>query len=211
MSTPRSQVGICNMALMNIGVTNFINAIDDGTPEAECCSLVWDDCLEMATARYAWPWAIKQAALTVLSSVTRKEWEYVYSLPTDCLVPLGLVLEDTKLEDLNPEERNVFDVVGNDAGDGKILVTDLDSSNDDFDVLLYIAKIDSPPAFSATFSNALAWLMSSKLALGLKKDPSLSGQCLQMYEATLVQAAAEAANGRQRPLQPTTPSIAIRE
>lgn len=197
-------VSICNRGLSRIGHTISIQALDEeGSVEAEQSNLHFEDCRDEALEAFPWNFATKRATLAIVAGAERTDWEYVYALPTDCLAVRFLVREGVR----NPSaaERVPFHIEANDAGDGRILVTDLEDAE-----LVYTMKHVTPGVWPPAFVSALAWRLAAELALGVKKDRALAKDCLVAYGIALQQAEVLAANERQRELPPTTPSIAAR-
>lgn len=203
-----TKVDLWNRALHRIGETTIIESEEEESNPAEVCRLHYSDCLGKALENFPWPFATKQAALSQPEGVTRTGWEYVYALPDDCVRPIALLAEDERLGLKAVGGRYPFAVMLNDTADGKLLCTDLDST--DFECLEYTALVEDVRMWPRQFCDALVWLLASEAAFAIKKDPTLAGHMLEAYAASIMQARADVLNGQQADPEPTTPSIAIR-
>lgn len=179
-----SEAQICNIALARIGVKTFITALSDSSAEAEACNILYAPMRDATLEAFPWPFATRRATLAVLAGVTRSGWSYSYALPTDCIAPRYLYAGERQ-----PAARNrvAFAVEANDAGDGRILITDEQNAE-----LVYTAKVTNPDTFSPLFRDALSWLLAADLALVLVVKPQLEIQCRQRFQMLISQAGAAA-------------------
>lgn len=212
MGRTQSEIAIWNKALSRIGETDFVEATTQSTPAAEACSLHYEDCLEQMLERFPWPFATKQADISSPSGVSRTGWDYIYTLPSDCIRPIALLAEDVRVSLLGLGGAPTFEIRLNDAGNGRLLCCDLDVSVEDFEVLEYIPMLTSAAitTMPRAFIDALAWRLAAELAMALKKDPTLAAKCLGAYEGSIDRAMCDVLNAREEDPRPTTPSIAKR-
>lgn len=151
-------------------------------------------------------------AVKIAVTVEREGWEYVYSLPSDCITPLGLVRDGEVYEALPSQYKDFFDVVPNDDGSALLLVTN-QKYGTDFDHLLYIAEITDLSLWPGKFKEAMSWAMAEVFALSLKKDTQKADYCRSRYEKELNHAAAVSFNSsgsRKHGWDVMPPSIAVR-
>jgi hypothetical protein len=206
-----NKIGIWNRALFRVGESGSkVEAETDTSIAAEACLLVYDDCLEQTLESFDWPFATKQIALSEPAGVSRTGWEYVYTLPADCVRPIALLAEDQRMGLLTKDMRFPFAIFVDDADEKQYLCADVDIAEEDFEVLEYIALIEYVPAYPRRFVSALSWLLASELALSLKKDTKLSITCLQAYDLEITKAQADALNREKPDPKQTTPSVAAR-
>jgi hypothetical protein len=198
-----TDVEICNRALGRIGHTQLIQTLADSNVEAEQCDLNFDACRDEALQFHAWNFATKRVVLAELTLVERTDWEYVYTYPSDCLFARFIVPPGVR----NPMaiERIEFKIEANDAGDGRVILTDQEDAE-----LVYTMRHTAPTVWPETFASALAWRIAVELALGVKKDPAMAERITTGYDRTILKAAATDANEGQGPMPATTPSIAAR-
>lgn len=194
-------VQLCNLALLRVGVKDFIESLTEDTVQGQACNVAYALCLDTALASAPWPFATKRATLSLLTDVARTDWDYCYQVPTDCLRALFVVSASGR----NPraDQRTPFEVEAN--GTGLILLTDTEDAE-----LVYTARVTTVPRFSPLFADALAWLLASELVLGLAVKPELGRACLERYQLALSKAATAAANERQADAPPVPEWIAGR-
>lgn len=203
-----TQVDICNMALMNIGESHLIQSLDESSTPARACKLWYERSVKLALGFFPWPWATTQAVLSLLANVTRVGWEYVYALPGDCVTPLALLADGERIGLLSKDARHPFALQWGGEGVGSVLCTDL--AADDFDALEYIAHVDDPASYPEAFVQVVAWVLSGRLAMAIKKDPALAGQCMAAAQDMANQSAAHALTSHQRDPDPLSPTLAAR-
>lgn len=145
--------------------------------------------------------------VTVITS--RIGWEYVYPLPVDCVAPIALLTEDTRLSLVPHESRIRFEVLPDDAGEGLLLCCDV--APDDFERLEYVYLCEYAPLWPAQFEEALACRLASELALSITKDRALAAGLLAAHRDALDRASVNASNlGNDESHRALTPSIAAR-
>ncbi len=144
--------------------------------------------------------------LRITVSTSRVGWDYLYSLPADCITPVALLTAGTRLDLLQERQKEEWDKLINDAGDGYVLACNVA----EVDAFEYVTSVTNVAAWDATFLNAVVFRLAADLALDVKKDPQLAGQLMAAYGGTLDQAFAQAKNARQHTTKPTSPSVAAR-
>jgi hypothetical protein len=148
---------ICNRALQLIKNTKRIAALTEGTKEANACEVIYDEMRDTLLEMHQWNFATKRVQLARLTDPPAFEWDYAYSLPSDCL--------------------RVVSVHPSSDGRGTVYYK-LENGNiltDEKEVYLrYIARVEDPNLMPPTFRNALVKLMASSLAVGLAQSTSLS-------------------------------------
>ena len=94
-----SEVGVCNLALNAIGARNNISSLAEASREAEVCNLWFSPVRDQVLTSAVWPEATQMKYLAVLKETDedldgiwalgdpRPGYQYVYSLPSDCLRP----------------------------------------------------------------------------------------------------------------------------
>lgn len=211
---PTSVVDIWNIALLAVGETDLLSGVDDSGQAADLCRLHYYKCLEqLLGCGHPWTFALKHGELTQLEDTTRTGWDYIYSIPTDCLLPLALLAEDERVELKQRGERLAYRIMQGDDGASKILCTDYDNSAsaDEFDVLEYVANTAPVTLMSADFIDALGYLLAFHLARAIPKKRDLAGDCYLYAQQVLAVAIAHDASQEERAGErPTTRSLAVR-
>jgi hypothetical protein len=145
--------------------------------------------------------------MTVATS--RHGWDFLYALPDDCVTPIALLAGDARYELTPVANRIPFEIVLNDAKDGKLLCCDVSAADDEFERLKYVAVVDEIGIMPPDFMEALAWRLGAELATGLKKDQNLAQMCLRMASAQVSVEGANSSNEGHK-AAPPTPSLAAR-
>lgn len=197
---PATPAELCNLALGRIGIRADIQQLTDDNEEAIACNNCYGPARDRTLQAISWRFASRQATLA-LATVTRLNWDFVYRLPVDCLVP-RLIVPDMQVP--GPEDRIPFDW-GDDAATGAILFTDRE-----FAVLEYTAKFTDVARFTPAFVEAVAWRLAGDLALRLPNKTSLADGCEKQATRELLAAAAFNSNAAQVGRAPEADSIRVR-
>lgn len=90
-----SIINICNSALLEIGARVQINSLDDNSPAANACSLLYHEKVRMLLRGACWDFARRQVPLTLYKAAVingnvsanppPQPWQYEYLYPPDCL------------------------------------------------------------------------------------------------------------------------------
>lgn len=203
-----TKVDIWNRALDRIGETEAIEDEADDRLAAAVCRRHYDDCVGEVLEDFPWPFAKKQGQLAELAGAGRAGWTHTYALPADFVAPRAILVGGLRVGLEAAETRVPYELQSNDAGDGQVLVTDVDLA--DADAFEYTARIEVVAAFPRLFVNALAWRLAAELALGVRKDPKLAGSCLQMCEGAIAKAFTAQLRGAQEDPEPEASSIRAR-
>lgn len=156
-----SIVGICNIALGNLGA-NLISSLTEDTPEATLCNVHWDNVRRSLLSTHPWNFAIKRQQLTALGTAPAFGYAYQYQLPSDCLRVLRVEdNDDYKLE-------------------GRTILTDADAC-----YLKYVYDNLDVASWSDPFVDLAATRMQLELAYGITKSTSQKEQAMQLYEYKL--------------------------
>jgi hypothetical protein len=82
-----------------------------------------------------------------------------------------------------------FEIVVNSALNGKVILTDQETAE-----AVYTANVEDTNVFDPDFISAFAYLLASKMALPLKGKETLQRGMFSLYEITIGQGKATAAN-----------------
>lgn len=201
---------ICNLALVAIGHSQLIDALDDDSPEAEVANAVYAQSRDAILERVPWKFATLRATLADLgATAVRDGWAYAYSLPSDCIAPRALTVAGTPAP--GPEDRIPFELeadassASRGAVDGMVLLTDLDEAE-----LVYTARVETPALFSPLFIDCLKWSLAAQFALGIAKKPAVARTMEQRFEQALSIAAASQYRQSREPRPPDSEFITTR-
>jgi hypothetical protein len=199
-----NNVEAANLALSRIGQGTLrpISALSDNTEHAAACDRVFQTTLRAVLSEFTWPFARACAALGELTLDPIPGWEYAYSLPATAL-SLRYVESDGFVPDWISLSRQVsrWEVMAHPIDDGQIIVTDTPEA-----FAWYTKAITEVLYTSELFGQAFAWRLAAEVALGLKADPKLAENAMNMYAGALDVAICAAINqrGGQLPMEAET-------
>ena len=212
-----TKVGIYNMALAAIGVSRFVNSVDEGTIETNTLNVFWDTVVDQVLQAFPWGFAMRYALLQAINK-TVPGWVYVYASPADSLQARLILPDITRANGLTLSElaliapgfqgifpdfwalwksknRIPFAVVEDEAGGGLAICTNLSPA-----YLAYTARITTIQLWSPAFVNALTWLLASKIVAPLSASPVFAQTAGAAYQHALLEAGALSLNeGVEKP------------
>jgi hypothetical protein len=200
-----TKVQIFNRAARAAGETQRIADVEETGLVPTTLADVYDDFLREVLEARDWPWARAKVALSP-SAETRVGWDFTFTLPTDCVRPLALLYEGERRELIPTKERTPFEVVPNDAHNGYLLC----AADDEFEVLEYIAFIDSPALYPPHFVEAFVLRLAAHLLDAVKKAPAEALAMMARYENAVAVAHAVANNAAGVPAYLDPPGITAR-
>ena len=175
-----SPVDICNMALSELGITQFISSIDpsDGSTQADVCAIHYPAARDHFLREFPFRWSTSRALLALIGSDLVTNWAYVYAYPSDCL----RILELTTTAARNPIlSQSVQYEIGNYLG-SRVIFTDMESAE-----AIYTVRITDTTMLDPMCVTALANLIGSRCAMPLAHG-ELANNLLQAYYALAAQA-----------------------
>lgn len=151
-----SEVQICNLALAKFGDIT-ITSLTENTKEGRTCKIIYPLMRDLMLSSHPWNFAMARADISALLATTPPfQWDYAYTIPTDCLMVWQLYGTDDE-----------WKVEGNE------LLTNKDSEI----YIIYIKEIKPTGNFSPSFVNCLALRLGAELAAkiggNMKKRESL--------------------------------------
>ena len=222
MATAEAQ--ICNKALARIGIKNWIDDLTtDQSEEAEACNVFYEDNRDSLLKRFNWPFATRRAVLAQLANESRGGWAYCFALPADCLkaryiFPDGLSqvlytpVQPSQLLGIwtNPrtprvDQRVPFAIEKQANTESAMLLCDYSTPT-----LVYTAKTADVAQFSALFTDALAWLLATDLAMALTLRPDRYDLAKKEAAEALKLCEAESLNEAQEDVPPDSEVISAR-
>jgi hypothetical protein len=145
-----SEVQICNLALSKFGDLS-ITSIDTPTNKEErTCAILYPLLRDQLTYLHPWNFAMMRADISAqLATTPAFEWDYAYTLPTDCL---------RVWEFFTPDAEWVVE-------HGEFL------TNEDSEIYIrYIAQITETGRFTPAYTNCLATLLGAELSAKIMGD-----------------------------------------
>lgn len=77
-----SEVGVCNRALLRIGLQT-IASLSEGSDRADACQSLYEDTKLGALSMYDWRFTLRKVQLARLTTAPVNGWNYAYQLPTN--------------------------------------------------------------------------------------------------------------------------------
>lgn len=152
--------------------------------------------------------AAPAAASTVVLTVTttRVGWDFVFTMPDDCVRPLALLCQGERRADVQPRYRTPFAVVPNNGRTGYLIC----ANTDQFTAFEYVAFVVETSMWPAHFVEAVVLRLAAHLLDAVKKSPGEAMAMMQRYEAAVGKASAVANNGMGQPPHFPSPGLAAR-
>ena len=165
-----TEVRICNLALGKIGAER-ITSLSQDKKEAKLCSLFYSEKRDEVLEAHPWNFATDRVALTQIGTAPISGYAYQYQLPVSpkCLK----VLEITES-------------VGNWKVEGDYLLC-----NEDTVEIRYIKQVVDVSKFDSLFTDALACLLASELAIPITENLQMANMMYQKYLVVLRRARGE--------------------
>lgn len=197
-----SETDICNLALMDIGVSDGIaNLATEESKAARVCRRLYEATRDHALQEFPWSFATRRVALALLTTDPPTNWAYAYRFPSDCIQPQGLVVSGTRTP--RATQKIPFEVAGDSSG--RVIYTDLVDAE-----LLYTARIEDTTLFEPMFVTALAALLASRIAMPMSVKPELAANAGKAYVNILHNAAAHSMNQSQPGVEPDSEFVSVR-
>lgn len=190
-----SEVHICRLALLKIGITQLPTSLTETSKAAIACNELYAQTRDALLADFPWPFATRRAVLAALTGVTRTNWAYAYNLPNDCIAMRKILIDGNPTP--TAAERVPHSIETNDAGDGSILLTNQPAAE-----ISYTRRMTNVQNFPPLFANALVWRMASELAMPMAVKRDIAMDALKGYELALADAGAAALNEEQPDVDP---------
>lgn len=202
---PSAAADICNLALTHLGQSK-IASLNDNSENARKCNLIFGNCAKEVLREAWWNFSTVVALLVLNSDQTTNAvpgWNYVYDLPTNCLLVRKVYGETGPIFDITlpypPDDFVIpitnpstipFRVVYVPAVAGKELVCNITPA-----YIEYTALILDVTQWDADFIKAMTFKLASELANVLTGSQSKADKMAQMYQLTL--SAAQKINGNE--------------
>lgn len=197
-----SEVEIANLALSHAGAGGPIASLAESSNEARECLLHYASCRDLLLRAHPWNFAQRQQALAD-TGTTVNGWAYQYQYPADCLTihhiraggydssaiiwaneTLPATLGTTVLYPPVPYAVGVTT-----DGLSRTIMTDAYQA-----YASYTAAVTIVTLFDALFSDALSFLLASRIVQRLTGNLNVKTDCYKLYSATLSAAMTRDAN-----------------
>lgn len=195
---------IANMALSHIRISSEVsNLATERSQEAATINRFLSVARQKALRDFDWPFATKFVALALVAEDPTEEWFYSYQYPSDCIL-FRRIISGTRNDNRN--SRVSYKIVK--GSSGQEIYTNREEAGAEYTV----DESDTsqwPADFALAFSYQLAYLIAPALTAG---DPLKLGlTALQMYDAEIMNAKANAMNEEQSDREPPSEYERARE
>lgn len=214
-----SDTAIANAALGHVGNGSQIAVMTEKSNEARACLLYYEEARDKVLGEFPWPFATRIATLALVETSPTSDWGYSYRYPSEALTvrilpsgfdrvaargsPWGIPCNDWPFG--YPTIPIPFRIVSD--ATGKLIYTDQADAT-----VEYTVRETDPTKFDASFTEALEYLLASKIApMVTGGDPfKLGPAAYQKYQVALSDARSRAANEEGRDPPPQSEFIATR-
>lgn len=192
-----SDVDICNAALGYLGDTATVSALSppEGSAQAGHCSRFYPMARDSLLELHPWSFSMARITLALLDITPPSAWEFAYAAP-DNLLSILSVLDPESFDDYSAgiyQAYNNKGAIALAAGSytpqpfsvETINGTDVILTNQENAVLRYTMKVTDTTKFPPLFTEALTWLLASKLAGPLLKGTTgaeMAQNCLKAFQ-----------------------------
>lgn len=197
-----SVVGICNLALGNIGSTKFIDSMDERSKEALVCKQYYESTRDTVLQEMEPNFAQRRVVLADTGKAVTG-WQYAYAYPTDCAQGGAILLPGMRSP--MPEFRTPYEVAADETGTGRLILCDLPAAE-----LRYTMLVTDPNMFSPLFVTALSWALAANIAMPMAVSPSLAERAEKQYRLMIGAAKAQSLNEAQGDQYPQGSSVNAR-
>lgn len=155
----RSDIDICNRALVRVGSDVAIASLADNSAEATACAREYPETLAAALTMpggqpFRWSFASAQKALTRLADAPLSRYAHAWQIEADVLMLHAILVNDVPIAFARLDDKVFCDA--------------------DADVIAEYTFTPTPPAFIPPFVEALTTDLAAKLAVGLVRDLELA-------------------------------------
>lgn len=183
-----SDVQICNRGLIKLGAGTIVSLTEDSR-SARLCNAVYATVRDAEIAAHPWNFARKRVELAADLATPAFGYDYQYTLPADCL------------QILPPIDADVDWQI-----EGNVLLTNWGAPLE----LVYVARIEDPNLFHASFLEALACRMAIELCEPVTQSNTKLGNLDVMYSRAIREARRMNAFSRPSQEMPEDPWLAAR-
>lgn len=162
-----SDVSICNMALVPLGVDR-ISSLTEDTPQAKKCNALYALLRDEELSNHTWSFATKRVQLAQTENTPVFEFSYEFQIPTDCLRILNI--------DATTYSYRV---------EGDKVITDYSAP-----YIRYIYRVTDSTLFSQQFISLLTARLKYELAITLTDSKTLLTTLYNAYTVASARAKA---------------------
>lgn len=207
-----NKVGICNMAIGHLGISQFIASFDEASNEARNCRIFYDHALDRTLSEMPWNFATTYRDLQDIGSPPSK-WLYRYRYPNDCLFLRAVTpREEFAQYDqyFNPQlliwlNQDNFEIIEDEASGGLAICSNIAEAK-----ACYTRRITAVQLFPALFNDCFGWSLSMDIAAPLSASQKIAEAAGNNYRSSLLRAAARSLNEGKEMLERESEFISVR-
>lgn len=173
-----TKVTICNTALSRIGISSFINSLEEASVEASACNVVYDQCVDRLLREFHWSFAQSYETLALVADEAatpwKTDWAFRYRYPSNAIAIRRIVTSLGRQESVAAPYAIGLD------DDGKLIYTDVELA-----VAEITRRVSDTSLFDPTFSSALSWIIAAEICMPLSAADGLRKQAMQGYALDL--------------------------
>lgn len=217
----QSQLTVCNLSLLSIGVQEQISALSDGSTAGNACATLFSFVFEQLARTARWGCLNKQISLTMIQAaqgtpenpqgtslpIPQQPWLYAYLYPSDCLLLRQILCPIIPTAGSNPPLFPVNNAIAPlFPGQYAIPYTvaySQDLSGNPLEVILtnqeravanYTVNQQNPQSWDALFTSAYVAALAAYLVPALSLDKQLQQMQQGMAEKIIAMARAQDGN-----------------
>jgi len=170
-----SELDICNLALGRIGKKPIASlCMSRLTINSSACLDVLYEAIDSVLRDHAWDFATKEVELVIKPVDRITCWNFMYSLPLDCVRALSI----SKLSQTG--HQCDFEIVDRDDWLGAVVMCDIDGAH-----LKYTARVLDAGLWSTIFIDALAWRLAYEIGTALRVDRAVIKNAVDLYQIAI--------------------------
>jgi hypothetical protein len=168
-----SQVDICNLALIHLGVKSILS-IDEASTQAQKLKALWPTSLDSVLRDHPWNFATRTDSLAQISGETLLNWNYVYQYPSNCVF-LRKVLNSSTVEGHPEDFKEVLSSLNT-----KAIAANIQPAYAE-----YTARVTDTSLFDAHFVKLLSYHLGATAAQSLTGKLDLAEKLMGIYGSVL--------------------------
>lgn len=176
-----SQVDIANRALSKLGEARIIS-LDDDTKNAREIKSAFDIVRDAEFRAHRWHFTKRRITLPALSATPSFGWDYQYALPSDFLqvIQVGYYDPVIDLTDYRTSGTREWEIEYGDAGN--VLLSNFEAPLP----LRYVARIDDPTRYDATFVEVLSCRLAVEVCQALTQSETKKESARADYKEAMM-------------------------
>lgn len=228
------QLGIYNLALSYLSLSQRVQSLTETTPTAGYCNTFYDISRKYVLEQCYWSFATKAVALALLrdqsalapAAIFYPGWRFIYARPNDCLkaqavttyygiranpflgywwLAGGSGTVAGQLGPFRPPWLEALDQVATNKGQGIDILTDQDAA-----WLIYTTDPPNVAILPETFADCVAWQLAVRVSGPVSANPKARELAVKMSVLSLSTALAQNLNEQQPDPYPESPSVQAR-